>query len=451
MKIIMKTAGITFRTILIITCLSIANASGEEISLNLNDAINLAMANNESYLIAKKEVERAQSQIFEAASGAFPQITGGLTYLRNWRVPTGVFQFNDEVVTVKFGTDNSYTADLTMTQPLYSGGKTFAALKIARLYKKLSLETVRMARQNLKVEVYGSFYTAILANEMSLAGLQSLKLAKENLEVVEQMFSQGVVSEYDLLKAKVEVANIQPAVIKSNTDYEVSISALKNLLGLKAIDELILNADFDSSQFIVSPFEISGFEDELIENRPEIKISRLTTAGRRRAISLYSAGYKPSLSFQTSLQYQAQFDNGSVFDKKWDRSLNSILILTIPIFDSWKTPSRVKQAKIDYSQSRLQEEAIRKAMILDLEQSYGKYLEARKNFSAQGNVAELANRGLDIARVRFENGVGTQLEVSDARLQLQRSKINKATAFYDLALSYSMLMRALGRELDPLK
>jgi len=217
MKIIMKTAGITFRTILIITCLSIANASGEEISLNLNDAINLAMANNESYLIAKKEVERAQSQIFEAASGAFPQITGGLTYLRNWRVPTGVFQFNDEVVTVKFGTDNSYTADLTMTQPLYSGGKTFAALKIARLYKKLSLETVRMARQNLKVEVYGSFYTAILANEMSLAGLQSLKLAKENLEVVEQMFSQGVVSEYDLLKAKVEVANIQPAVIKSNT------------------------------------------------------------------------------------------------------------------------------------------------------------------------------------------------------------------------------------------
>jgi outer membrane protein TolC len=124
--------------------------------------------------------------------------------------------------------------------------------------------------------------------------------------------------------------------------------------------------------------------------------------------------------------------------------------LSVPIFDSWKTPSRVKQAKIDYSQSVLQEEAIRKAMILDLEQSYGRYIEARENLSAQGNAVELAKRGLSIAGVRFENGVGTQLEVSDARLQLQIAEINRATAFYDLAVSYAKLMRALGRDPEPL-
>ncbi len=90
-------------------------------------------------------------------------------------------------------------------------------------------------------------------------------------------------------------------------------------------------------------------------------------------------------------------------------------------------------------------------MILDLEQSYGKYIEARENLSAQGNAVELARRGLEIANVRFENGVGTQLEVSDARLQLQLAEINKATAFYDLAVGYAKLMRALGRDLEPIK
>ncbi len=431
--------------------LTVSIARSETISLDLNSAISMAVENNESYLAAQKEVERAKSQIIEAGSGAFPQITGGLTYLKNWRVPIGVFQFDDEVVTVKFGTDNSYTADLTLTQPLYSGGRTFTALKIARLYKKLSQETVRLAGQDLKVEVFRSFFGAVLAKEVNLASKQSLQLAEENLRVVEQMFSQGVTSEYDLLRAKVEVANIQPKVIKSRTDSDVAISALKNLVGLTAVDELILNTDFDSTQFIIPPLEIPGFENELIAERPEIKISSYTTSGRQKAISLYKADYKPSLSFETSLQYQSQFDSGSPFNKKWDRSLSSLIVLSVPIFDSWKTPSRVKQAKIDYSQSKLREEAIRKAMILDLQQSHGRYLEARTNFSAQGDVAELAKRGLEIARVRFENGVGTQLELSDARLQLQIAKINSATAFYDLAISYSMLMRALGRELEPLR
>lgn len=424
---------------------------GKDISVNLNNAIELAIENNESYLIAKKEQDRANSLVMEAASGALPQITGGLTYLRNWKAAIVVFEFNGVPSTLKVGTDNTYTADLTLTQPLYSGGRTFAAIKIASLYKNLSKETVRAAAQDLKVKVYSGFFGAVLAGEVNRVTTHSLELARENLDVVEKMFSQGMASEYDLLRAKVEVANLQPAVTKSKTGHEVAVSALKNLLGIKAGDELLLDVDFDSSQFIITPLEISGMQDELIENRPEIKMSRYTSAGMKKAISLSTAGYKPSLSFRTTLQYQAQFDEGNLFDQTWYRSLNSFLELSVPIFDSWKTPSRVKQAKIDYYQSVLQEEATRKAMILDLEQSYGKYIEARENLSAQGNSVELAQRGLSIASVRFENGVGTQLEVSDARLQLQIAEINKATAFYDLAVSYAKLMRALGRDPEPLK
>jgi len=450
-KIIKKLLMKNILPVSIILLSAISIASGGEIKVNLNAAIDLALENNESYLIAKKEVDRASSQVMEAASGALPQLTGGLTYLRNWKVPTGVFQFGNETVKIKFGTDNTYTADLTLRQPLYSGGRTIAAFSIARLYKKLSRETVRAAAQELKVQVYNSFFSAVLAGEVNRVSTRSLELARENLDVVQKMFTQGMASEYDLLRARVEVANLQPAVTKSNTDHKVAVSALKNILGIKAEDELLIDVDFDSTQFIIPPLDISGTEDELIENRPELKIGRYTSAGMKKAISLNTAGYKPSLNFRTTLQYQTQFDQGSVFDKKWDRSLSSYLELSVPIFDSWKTPSRVKQAKIDYSQSVLQEEAIRKAMILDLEQSYGRYIEARENLSAQGNAVELARRGLSIASVRFENGVGTQLEVSDARLQLQIAEINKATAFYDLAVSYAKLMRALGRDTEPIK
>jgi outer membrane protein len=449
-KITIKNLAKTIMGLLLSAVFIVPDAVGEDYSLDLSTAINLALVNNESYLIAKKELERADSRVIEAASGALPQITGGLTYLRNWKVPTGVFQFGGETVTVKFGVDNTYTADLTLTQPLYSGGRTIAAFKIARIYKKLTRETLHAASQELKVEVYNSFFGAILAREINRVSSQSLQLAQENLEVVQKMYDEGMASEYDLLRARVEVANLRPNVTRSQTNYEVSLSALKNLLGINTEADLELNVDFDSSQFITPPIDIAGNEDELISERPEVKISGYTSEGRKRAISLSTAGYKPSLNFRTTLQYQAQFDEGNVFDKRWDRSLSSSLELNVPIFDSWKTPSQVKQARIDYSQSMLQEEAVRKAMILDLEQSHGKYMEARENLSAQGNAVELARRGLEIANVRFENGVGTQLEVSDARLQLQLAENNKATAFYDLAVSYARLMRALGRDLKPL-
>ena len=432
-----------------LAALLISSVYAENYKIDLSRAIDLAMQNNESYRIAKKELDRANSQIVEAASGALPTITGGLTYLRNWRVPTNVFQFGSEVVTVRLGTSNAYYADLTVNQALYSGGRTFAAIKIAGLYKKLTGETVRQAGQDLKLQVYKSYYGAVLAREIYRVSSQSLDLAMDNLDVVNKMNSQGLASEYDLLRARVEVANLRPLVTKSKTDSEVSVSALKNLLGIGAENEVELTAEFDSTMFIIPPIDIAGSEDELIQNRAEMKISRYTAQGRKKAISLYTSDYRPSLNFSSSLQYQSQFDEGNVFKKKWTRSLSSTLSLSIPIFDSWKTPSRVKQARIDYAQSTLQEEAVRKAMILDLEQSYGKYLEARENLSAQGNAVELARRGLEIANVRFENGVGTQLEVSDARLQLRVAENNKATAFYDLAVSYAGLMRALGRDLEP--
>lgn len=425
------------------------SAEGETLSLDLRTAIDISLENNEYYLIAKKELDRADGQIMEAVSGALPQVTGGLQYNKNWRVPVGVFQMGDETVTFRFGTENSYVADLTVTQPIYSGGRTFTALRMARVYKRMAREMVDMSRQDLKISVYNSFYGALLANEILRVNRESYRLAGENLDVAQKMYDQGMVAEYDLLRARVAVSNIEPLVIKAENDAEVAVSNLKNILGIDMDVEINLVAELDSSQFLLPPIDPESAETELRENRPEIKISRNETSLSKHLVSIAKAGYRPTLSFSTSLQYQALFNRGSVFDKKWNRSLNSIVMLSVPIFDSWRTPSKVKQARVDVIQSELKEESILKSMVLDLEQSLGRYKEARRRLSAQGDAVELARRGLSIASVRYENGVGTQLEVSDARLALAEAEINRAMAFHDLAVSYAALMRSLGREIEP--
>ncbi|MEE9554849.1 MAG: TolC family protein [candidate division Zixibacteria bacterium] len=423
----------------------------EPVKLGLTSAIEIALLKNESYQIARKELEKADGQVMEAVAGALPQITGNLSYLKNWRVPVGVFQMDGETVTFKFGTDNSYVADLTLTQPLYAGGRTFTALKIARTYKKMVREIVFNARQSLRVSVFESFYGAALAGEIHRVNNESFEFARQNLDVVQNMFDQGMAAEYDLLRAKVTLANLEPDVIRSLNNRDVALSALKNLLGMEPTIEIELEIDSDSTQFLTAPLNKEEALSELKQNRPEIIISGYETRLRDHVVSLSKAGYKPSLMFSTSLQYQAQFNRGSVFDKKWDRSLNSAIVLSVPIFDSWRTPSKVKQARVEYAQSRLKEESVVKFMILDYDRSLGRYNEARKRLASQGGAVELARRGLDIANLRYENGVGTQLEVSDARLALARAEINRAMAFHDLAIGYASLLRALGREVIPVK
>ncbi len=436
-------------TLVLLVVFMKGSVAGETLSLDLRAAIDLSLENNEFYLIAKEEVERADGQIMEAVSSALPQVTGGLRYDRNWRVPVGIFQIDDEVVSFRFGTDNNYIADLTVTQPIYSGGRTFTALKAARVYKKMAREKVNMSRQDLKILVFRGFYGALLADEIFRVNRESYRLAQENLDVARKMYDQGMVAEYDLLRARVAVSNIEPLVIKAENDAEVAVSNLKNVLGIDMDVEIKIVADYDSSQFILPPIDLESGKAELRENRPEIKISQNETSLSRHLVSIAKADYRPTLSFSTSLQYQAQFNEGSVFGKKWDRSLNSIIMLSVPIFDSWRTPSKVKQAKASLVQSSLREEYLIKSMILDFEQSLGRYNEARKRLSAQGGAVELARRGLSIAGVRYESGVGTQLEVSDARLALAKAEINRAVAFHDMAVSYATLIRALGRDIEP--
>ncbi|HBZ01798.1 MAG TPA: hypothetical protein DEO84_10810 [candidate division Zixibacteria bacterium] len=441
-------ARLGYTLIILIICVS-SVAAQQPTTIDLPGAIRMALEKNENYQVALQEVEKADARIKEAVSGALPQISGDVTYMRNWEVPSTVIQFGNEVQTLKIGATNNFTAALTLTQPIYAGGRTGSALKIAGFAKHYSREALVQARQELKIQVYNGFYGALLAEQVLKVNQEAQELAQENLDLVQKMFNQGMSAEFDYLRAQVAVANLQPAVLKAKNDAQVASTALKNLLGMPLDSPIEIQSDLDSTKFILPPIDPDAAKDEVLANRPEIKMSDFGNKISKQLITIAGAGYRPSLYFSTSLQYQRQYETGRPFGEKWGRSTFSALALSVPIFDSWRTPSQVKQARIDYSEGLLRDEAIHKGMLLDFQQCLGSYLEARNRLSTQGDAVGLARRGLDIANVRFENGVGTQLEISDARLSLSQAEINRAVAFHDLAVSYAALLRSLGRDINP--
>jgi len=439
---------VTLRILLTLTLIVIILITNSyayaQTGITVKDAIELALENNESYLKAKNELEKAQNLVTEVRASAFPQLTTVLNVVHNWELPTIIIPEFGEIT---MGTVNNLMANLTITQPIYNGGRVFSAWSVARSYKKFSRYQLDMSKKQLELEVINAFWMAVMADELLRVTGQSLKLAEEGLDVVRKMEAQGTVSEFDVLMAEVRAANIRPKYIEAEAASKISLKALNNIIGLSEDEKTGLIFNMDSTLYLMPDLDLDSLKSTCIEKRPEINMMRLQTKITKKAVSIAKAGYRPSINFVSSLQFQAQYDSNKWPNfNDWIRSSYSAIAISIPIFDSWRTPSKVKQAKLDLAQTKLTEKEIKENIRLEIEQSWWNYQKTRESLASQGQVVEMAKRGLDIARVRYENGVGTQLELFESEVALAMAETNRVQAFYSLVTGYAALQKALGEE-----
>jgi len=439
---------VTLRILLTLTLIVIILITNSyayaQTGITVKDAIELALENNESYLKAKNELEKAQNLVTEVRASAFPQLTTVLNVVHNWELPTIIIPEFGEIT---MGTVNNLMANLTITQPIYNGGRVFSAWSVARSYKKFSRYQLDMSKKQLELEVINAFWMAVMADELLRVTGQSLKLAEEGLDVVRKMEAQGTVSEFDVLMAEVRAANIRPKYIEAEAASKISLKALNNIIGLSEDEKTGLIFNMDSTLYLMPDLDLDSLKSTCIEKRPEINMMRLQTKITKKAVSIAKAGYRPSINFVSSLQFQAQYDSNKWPNfNDWIRSSYSAIAISIPIFDSWRTPSKVKQAKLDLAQAKLTEKEFEENIRLEIEQSWWNYQKARESLASQGQVVEMAKRGLDIARVRYENGVGTQLELFESEVALAMAETNRVQAFYSLVTGYAALQKALGEE-----
>jgi len=416
-------------------------------SLTIHEAINLALENNEAYLTAKQEIEKAKNQISEVKASAFPQLNAEINVLRNWELPSFVINFDGEPMTLRSGTNYNWVSSLTLTQPIYNGGAVFSAWSAAKLYKKFTLQELETKARQLKLDVIKAYYGVAMADELLRVAGQSVNLAQAGLDVVKMMEAQGTVSEFEVLMAEVRLANMKPQLIQADAASKLAHQSLNNIIGFDLSRQVEVEFELDSTLYIVPEIDLDSARIAALDRRPELSMMRLRTKMLDKAVSVAKAGYRPKINFLTALQFQAQYDNNKFpgYDD-WIRNYYSGLNISIPIFDSWRTPSKVKQAKIELSQSKLSESELEDNLKLEIEQNWWNYKRARESLAAQGHAVEMARRGLEIARVRYENGVGTQLELFEAEVSLSAAENNRIMAFYDLVTGYASLMKALGEE-----
>ncbi len=428
----------------VIFVIAISGVSSAETILTVEKVRQRALEYNRQLLSAKKELDRAKAEIVSARSGALPQLSLDGRYTRN--LTTRELFFGDEVIPIS--KNNEFDLSLSLTQPLYIGGKVGSALKIAKIYRNYSEEKVKQVEREIVYSSESIFYNAILAESYLDVIKKESQMWNLNLEIAEKLFSQGMISEYELLRARVEKLNIEPRLISAESDLNLSRKGLKSFLGFPLEEKISLVADLTDTATVILP-ELDTLIAMAIAERPEIKQADLNKRGREKAIRIAKGEWLyPNIYANATYQLSGSSGDFKFRESEKSDSWTASLLVNIPIFDGARTIGEVRKAKVDYYQAMLAEQQLMDDIRLEVEQAYDNLIRAGKALESQTETIASAEEGKRIADLRYESGIGTQLEVLSVQTALTVARTQFIQTVHSYRLAKAALKKATGYNID---
>ncbi len=427
-------------TILFMLGAGLAEIAQGETVLTVAESRQRALEFNRTYLAAREEVTKAQSEITKARAGALPDLSAGGSYSRGLILPSFFVQMGDSITEFRTSFKNNFGAYLSLRQALWQGGKVMTALSIAKMYKKYSEAEVEAAEASVVQNAEVLFYSAILEKSRLAALQKEMEATSHNLEVIEKKYSQGVVSNFEVLRARVEKLNLEPQLLKAESDVRLAEKRLKSFLGID-LNEPILLVEEEPDTSLSNLTTLANLVDTALARRPEIHSAELLTEMTRKAVRIAKAEYFPSLDAVSSYNWQSVSNDFTLSDNKTE-SWTAGITLSIPIFSGGRTRGEVGKRHAEHLQARLASQQLRDDIKLEVEEAYDQLLQAKESLRIQKETIAQAEEGLRIANLRYETGVGTLLEVLSAQAALTNARNIEAQALFFFRTALAGLKKA---------
>lgn len=439
-------------------------AATDTLPLSLSDAVTRTDRIGEEVQVARANLYATGAQATVARAAGLPQLRISASENRT------VASARGQAVGAVFNQPYSYAATLNASQSLFQGGRIINGIRAARAATGASAQDLAETRSLMSLQTQIAYINALFTHRLVQIQEGNLELASAQLKQAEQFEKAGRMSRYDVLRARVALANIEPLVLQAREDAEVASLELKRLANIKPSQPLLLTTSIDSA--VIENVLASVDTATGPENRPALASAQFNARARELGVSIARAAMLPTITFNFNSGYGAYPVNGDIFppgrgvfsevpcaagstpDKickaqngGWfsDRSFG--FTVSIPVFDGLLTKGNIDLAG---AQSRIAKEQLaqtRENVFNDVERAKADLSRARAQYGAQQqNVAE-AKEAYGLAALRFARGMATQLEVSDAQLALTTAQTNQARSIYDVYIAAVSLAQTQGRPL----
>jgi outer membrane protein TolC len=323
--------------------------------------------------------------------------------------------------------------------------------EIAQTLAKQSTQALRIQKAR---DVKKAYLDVLMIEEQGRLLQQSIQRGEETLAQVRSLMAKGLATETDTLRAFVGVENLRPSLTKVVNGTKLARAALAIALGLEGssilqlTDSLSLSLVNSSLQTSTRTADISS-EPALraaFEGRPDVK--QITTQREllNAEVASHQAAYLPSVAAFGQYQIVSQGDNFDFSKQPFPQSSYVGLQISVPVFNGFRTDSRLQQSTIAKLQTEKRLEFVKNLVGTEIQLAGASFVEAEQRVIAQERTIQAAERSLRLVRSRYAQGLAKQLEVSDADLALAQAKANYAQAVYDVLLAEADIYKAQGKE-----
>jgi outer membrane protein TolC len=285
--------------------------SEEKLVLTLDDSIELALSQNPNHLATGQRVEAARSMVREAAAGFFPSLNAqGLTTLDEkvftLEFPSFIPGQPPQRVEVDFTRD--YQFALSLSVPIFTGGRLVSGFKQAKYNLQASQESLRQSQHDTVYNTKRSFYGYLLAEEFVVVAEEAVEVAEKHFQNVKSLYEVGMASKFDLLRSEVELANLKPQLIRARNSLKIAGLSFKTLLGLDLSQPVEVKGEL-----VFTPFDLDleTSLDRAIKNRPELSQLRYQKGMAHEMLSMSRADFLPTVAISGAFNYWADLLNFS--------------------------------------------------------------------------------------------------------------------------------------------
>jgi outer membrane protein TolC len=430
-------------------CAVVTACFGQQ-TLTLRQAVRLAVEQNPEVIAARLEAERADARVREAIGTALPSVSIVANYNRNLLLP--VFFLPDfrnpqsgQLQAVRIGSENSFQVQLQATQVLFNRA-VLTGLGASQIYAQAARRQYRAVVAQVVAQVKKAFYGALLARELLEAARASLQRVERFAADTRVLASQGLVAEYDALRAQVQVEQVRTLVAQAELGYSTALRQLKLLLGIPQEQQLEVQGSLEEE---FRPQEALS-EQELVRRVHErswmLQALELQGEVQRSMVQLYRSESYPTLVGFAAYTYQGQSATLSNFLTA--RSAAVGVQLSLSLFQGLQTNARVEQAKLEWQKVQQQRQRLQESLALQALVALQQQRLAQQRIEVARSTIEQAERGYQIARTRYDTGLGSQLEVLDADAALRQARSTYAQALHDYLAAQAELEYLTG-SLDP--
>ena len=430
------------------------------LDLTLNKALEIALAESPSVKIANHEVKKVEYSRKGVLASLFPQIDFGADYSRTIKKQVmymsgsmpglggdsgseGTEQQKPSKNTgIAVGRNNTWSLGFSASMPIIAP-QLWKQLSITADNVELAVEQSRQSKVTLINNVKQAYYTVMLANDSYDVYKETYQNAYNNYVDISNKFDQGIVSEYDKIRADVAVKNIEPSLYEAENAVALAKWQLKALMGIDLDTSIDCEGSLQDYKNKLEE-EYMTIDTTMIASNSTIKQLNIQRKMVRKSKQAAQAEYYPTLGLAFSYKWNAMSEDFKFKNYQWDPYSMVALSLKIPIFSSGKRFSALKQAKIDMEEIELNKYDVERNLMVAVKNYTDKMRTSIKSHNvARAGIAQ-AQKGYDIAVKRYDTGAGTILEMDDSRLALTKAKLLANQAIFNFLSAKASLEETMG-------